>query len=155
MGNDAKKQKGRWLGFDLGGTKMLAAVFDDDFHILGKKRRSTHGDETRELGVDRIAQTIDQALQSATVDRREVRGIGVGCPGPVDLDRGVVLEAVNLAWKDLHLRDALQDIYRCPVAVLNDVDAGVYGENQMGAARDARHGARHLPRYRDRRRVRL
>lgn len=136
--SNPKDQDTRWLGFDLGGTKMLATVFDDDFHILGKKRRRTHGDEKRELGVDRIAQTIEQALQNAKVDVSQLRGIGVGCPGPVDLERGVVLEAVNLAWKDLNLRDALQAVFHCPVAVLNDVDAGVYGENQLGAARQSR-----------------
>ena len=36
-----KRQSGVWVGFDLGGTKMLAVVFDEDYNILGKKRRKT------------------------------------------------------------------------------------------------------------------
>lgn len=136
----ANKQdsESRWLGFDLGGTKMLAAVFDDDLKLLGRKRRRTGGEEGAEVGVDRIVQTIEQALENAQISRKQLSGIGVGCPGPVDFERGVVLEAVNLGWKKVKLQQTLEDTFQCPAMVLNDVDAGVYGENQLGAARNAR-----------------
>ncbi len=136
-GSDKGKQK-RWVGFDLGGTKMLATVMDDEFNVLGKKRRRTKGHEGKEIGVERIVDTIRAALKESEVDSKQLGGIGVGCPAPVDLEKGIVLDAVNLGWKNVKLRAALESEFDCPAVVLNDVDAGVYGENQLGAARKAR-----------------
>ncbi len=127
-----------WVGFDLGGTKMMAAVLDGQLEILGKKRRRTKGHEGKEMGVERIVETIRMALEEAKVPASELSGIGVGCPAPVDLERGIVLDAVNLGWKNVKLKAALEEAFACPAVVLNDVDAGVYGENQLGAAKKAR-----------------
>jgi glucokinase len=133
-----KGGESRWVGFDLGGTKMLATVLDDKFEILGKKRRRTKGHEGKEIGVERIVETIRMALEDAEVKSSQLRGIGVGCPAPVDLEKGIVLDAVNLGWKNVKLKAALESEFDCPAVVLNDVDAGVYGENQLGAAKKAR-----------------
>ncbi len=135
---DVKKEDLCWVGFDLGGTKMLATVFDNNFEILGRRRKRTRGEEGAEVGVDRIVQTVQQVLEAAGVSPQRLGGIGVGVPGPVDLDRGVVLEAVNLSWKNVKLQQTLEAAFACPAKILNDVDAGVYGENQLGAARGAR-----------------
>lgn len=85
-----------------------------------------------------MIETVEQALTDAGINASELGGIGVGCPGPVDLDRGVVLEAVNLGWKNVKLQAALEEKFPCPAAVVNDVDAGVFGENKLGAATKAR-----------------
>ncbi|MDP7018146.1 MAG: ROK family protein [Pirellulaceae bacterium] len=128
--------KEHWLGFDLGGTKMLAAVFDDEFNCLGRKRRRTHGYRGAEVGVERITQTIQQALESCEIEASQLSGIGIGCPSPVDMRRGVILDAANLGWEDVPLAKLLRSEFDSPVAVLNDVDAGVYGEFRFGAGRD-------------------
>ncbi len=135
---DSGKNRDHWVGFDLGGTKMLATVFDDQFNLLGRKRKRTRGEEGAKVGVDRIVQTISQALESAELDQDQLTGIGVGVPGPVDPERGIVLEAVNLGWEKVALREALENAFQCPAVILNDVDAGVFGENQLGAAQKAR-----------------
>ncbi|MCA9054575.1 MAG: ROK family protein [Planctomycetaceae bacterium] len=127
-----------WLGFDLGGTKMLAQVYDDDFKLLGKARKKTKASADSESGIDRIAGLIDEALADAQVTAEQLAGIGIGCPGPVDMDHGVVCDPPNLAWKDVPVRKLLQQRFPCPVAVLNDVDAGVYGEYRFGAGKKAR-----------------
>lgn len=127
-----------WVGFDLGGTKMLATVFDGQFNSLGRRRRRTKGHEGVENGLKRIFDTIRQALDEAGVEASDVAGIGVGVPAPVDLEEGVILEAANLGWENVALREALTEEFGCPAAVLNDVDAGVFGENRFGAARKAR-----------------
>ncbi len=127
-----------WIGFDLGGTKMMATVFDDSFEIVGKKRRRTKGEAGAKVGVERIVQTIRMALDNADIKADQVRGIGVGCPSPVDLERGIVLDAVNLGWKNVKLQKALEETFSCRAVVLNDVDAGVYAENRLGAAQKAR-----------------
>ncbi len=127
-----------WVGFDLGGTKMLATLFDNRLKPLARERRKTKGHEGMRAGIQRIIDTIHETLQSVEVAPEKIAGIGVGCPGAVDLDRGVILESANLGWKDARLKDRLASEFGCPVVILNDVDAGLYAEYRCGAARDAR-----------------
>lgn len=127
-----------WVGLDLGGTKMLAMVYDTEFKPLGRKRRRTKGTEGANSVTSRMIRTIREALEEAKVAPDQVSGIGVGIPGPVDQERGIVLEAVNLNWKDVPLAKLLHKEFDRPVVVLNDVDAGVYGEYRFGAAKSAR-----------------
>lgn len=127
-----------WIGFDLGGTKMLAVVYDQNLNPLGRKRRRTKGNEGSESGVERIKTTIERALEEAEVDASQLAGIGIGCPGPVDPVAGKLYTAVNLGWDDVAIGPQLQTAFNCPTWVLNDVDAGVYGEYRLGSARGAR-----------------
>ncbi len=70
--------------------------------------------------------------------RGDLRGIGLGSAGPLDLDEGIILDAPNLGWKDVKIKSILEKEFGCPAVVLNDVDAGVYGEYRFGAARSSR-----------------
>lgn len=127
-----------WVGFDLGGTKMLAEVFDSDFRVIGKKRRKTRGSGNAVNPLDRMISTIEAALDDAGLDRGCLVGLGVGVPGPLDIEKGVLLELVNLGWESFPLKTALEKVFKCRVVVANDVDAGVYGEYRFGAASGAR-----------------
>jgi glucokinase len=127
-----------WIGFDLGGTKMLCQVFDAQFNALGRHREKTRGHEGAAVGMDRIILTIRKALQPLRIDPKEIAGIGVGCPGPLDLDAGVILSAPNLGWTNVAIKAELEREFKCPALIINDVDAGVYGEYRFGAGRDAR-----------------
>jgi glucokinase len=62
----------------------------------------------------------------------------MGCPGPLDLNKGVVLEAPNLGWRNVELKEMFGKKFKCPVAIANDVDAGTYGEYRFGAGQKAR-----------------
>jgi glucokinase len=127
-----------WLGFDLGGTKMMAAVFDRQFNIIGVRRKKTKDGKGARSGLKRIAETIEEALQAANVEHRKLGAIGVGCPGVLDLDRGVVLQAPNLGWRNVPLKKELEREFGCPAIISNDVDAGTFGEYRFGAAKGAR-----------------
>jgi glucokinase len=132
------RKDSHWVGFDLGGTKMMAVVFDQQFRSLGRKRRRTKGFEGSKVGLERMLQTIHQALEEAKLTPDQISGVGVGCPGTVDLDDGVILEAANLGWKNVKLKEYLEKELGCPAVIANDVDAGVYGEYRFGAAKSAR-----------------
>ena len=133
-----ESKKKLWVGFDLGGTKMLAAVYDDDFELLGKKRKPTKGHEGAEAGVERVFGLINKALEDADVSADQIAGIGIGVPGPLDVVDGIVLDTPNLGWKDVPIRKFLEKEFGCPTVLMNDVDAGVYGESRFGAAQNAR-----------------
>lgn len=132
-------------GFDLGGTKMLCIIMDEQQKIVGRKRKKTKGTEGAEAGVVRIADLIRETFLESGLPIEELKSLGIGCPGPVDMDQGVVNVAVNLGWKNVSLAAMLEDELECPVSVLNDVDAGVYGEYSIGAAVGARSVAGIFP----------
>jgi len=117
---------------------MLAVVFDSSFKPLGRDRKKTKGHLGAESGLERIVQTIREAMQDASVSDKQICGIGVGCPGPLDLNRGIILEAPNLGWKDVPIKQTLTKKFGCPAVIVNDVDAGVFGEYRFGAGRQER-----------------
>lgn len=139
MSDDKGKEQDRvWIGFDLGGTKMMAVVFNDELKMIGRKRRRTRARNAKQLGVERISETIRLALEDGEVDAGRIAGIGAGCPGPLDLQKGRILEAPNLGWENVALRDHLSEEFRCPAVLCNDVDAGVFGEYNAGVAQGQR-----------------
>src|SRR5688572_16365945 len=83
----------RWVGFDLGGTKMMAATFSGEFRLLGRKRRKTKGSEGVKAGLERIVETIRDSLEEGQVKTSQLSGIGVGCPGNIDLDKGLLIDS--------------------------------------------------------------
>jgi glucokinase len=127
-----------WIGFDLGGTKMLACVLDKDYQVLGSARKSTNGSDGQTKGRQKILKAIQEAIADAGVDPTGLQGIGIGCPGLVNPDKGVLIHAPNLGWRNLQLGTLLRTAFKTPVAVLNDVDAGTYGEYKLGAGKGAR-----------------
>ena len=127
-----------WIGFDLGGTKMLCQAFDSEFSCLSRNRGRTRGYEGAKSGVGRIIKLIAETLKAINLPSEELGGICIGCPGPLDLDEGVIIEAPNLGWKNVQIKTKLEQEFGCPAAIMNDVDAGVYGEYRFGAAKGAR-----------------
>ncbi|MFO1153467.1 MAG: ROK family protein [Rhodospirillales bacterium] len=123
-----------WLGFDLGGSKMLAVLYDDSFKVIARCRKRTKAQEGAEAGLRRMIELIGETLAAGGIEPRALSGIGVGCAGPLDLERGIVLEMPNLGWHKAPLKARLEAAFGCPAILVNDVDAGVYGEFTFGAA---------------------
>lgn len=127
-----------WAGFDLGGTKMLAKIYNEEYKTLGKKRRKTKSHKGEESALTRIIETLHEALEEAELSKENLAGIGIGCPGILDLKKGVVELAPNLGWKNTPLQKELEKEFGCSAVIGNDVDLGVYGEAFAGAGRGAR-----------------
>ena len=127
-----------WLGFDLGGTKMMATVFDKDFNIVAYRRKKTKDAKGGKGILARVVETIEEALQAAHLSHKRLTAIGIGTPGWLDLDHGVILQAPNLGLRNVPLKKELTKDFGCPVVVANDVDAGTYGEYRFGAGQGVR-----------------
>ena len=125
------------VGIDLGGTKIMAVIFDKNFNVLGSERVPTEGHKGSKDGLKRILNTVNTALESAGLNKDEVVACGIGCPGVVDFSNGVLREASNLGWEDVEIGRYLSKKLDAEVVVLNDVDAGTYGEYHLGAAQGA------------------
>lgn len=127
-----------FIGIDLGGTNMQIGVVTPDYKLVGQSKRKTKAEEGTEAILSRIVSGIEEACAAAKITLADVGGIGIGAPGAIDPVKGIVLEAVNLRWDNLPLADILSKRLKASVVVDNDVNVAVYGENKLGAGKDAR-----------------
>src|SRR3954467_2488097 len=127
-------------GIDLGGTKIQAAVVDEDsdHKVLGAKRDQTPLKGGPKAIAARMAGVLKEAAEEAGVDVGALSGVGVGSPGLVDDKKGTVSTAMNLSeWQgSFNLRKALEKELGTPVSLGNDVDLATDAEFQIGAARE-------------------
>src|SRR6266540_4305140 len=126
-------------GVDLGGTNVLTVVADRKGKVLGKGKRATPTEGGPAAVVEEIAGAIRAAAKDAKVTVGKLAGIGVGSPGAVSADSGMVQGAANLPGFEepvplaALISEAL-DVER--VRIDNDVNVGTLGEHQLGAGRD-------------------
>jgi glucokinase len=128
------REQGSRVGIDLGGTKLLAAVVESDGRVLRKKEIPTEASQ----GADGVIARMIGLVEELAGPEAELRSIGVATAGTLDAERGVVLFAGNLGWRDVPLGEALQARFGCPVKVENDANAAAYGEWRAGAGRGTR-----------------
>ncbi len=124
-----------YLGIDLGGTNIKAAVVDEDGRVHGQAQAKTKPEIGLESVLERIASISREAVANAKEDWGDLLGAGIGAPGPVDPRKGRLLGAVNLGWGEVPLADALKRKLGMPVVADNDVRVGAWGEYSVGAGR--------------------
>lgn len=122
---------------DLGGTKILAAVVSPDGRVVARAKKSTGRNHGAGPVIDRIAECVREAAKGAGIEAADLRAVGIGAPGPVIPETGVVTVAVNLGWHDVPLRAELEQRLGVPVVVDNDVRVAVLAEHVVGAGRGA------------------
>lgn len=122
-------------GIDLGGTKILAGIVDAEHRILGRAKRTTPAREGADAILNAMLDAVQEALATAGVQAGDLAGIGIGSPGPLDTDAGVILFSPNLNVKQFALGPDLAKALGRPTMVQNDVRVGGYGEFMLGAGR--------------------
>jgi glucokinase len=119
------------IGVDLGATNLRVALGDNDGNILKKMIERTdirHGPEG-------IANQIIRLINSFSVDHDEIKGIGIGSIGPLDINRGIILSTPNLPFHRIPIREPLEKAFKLPLQLLNDCNAAVIGEKIFGLGR--------------------
>jgi glucokinase len=125
----------RFLGVDIGGTKVAAGVVDAAGIILAQERKPMIANGAPEAGLEAVTGAIDSLLSSSA----SVQGIGICAPGPLDPKSGVVLNPPNLpCWRNFPLAQRISGKYSVPVKVDNDANAAALAETRWGAARGYR-----------------
>ena len=132
------------VGVDLGGTNIVAgAMTADGSRHLGMRSIPTNafiGDEgVAERIVALVEGVILDSMEQTDCARRDFIGIGVGAPGPLDREKGMVLVAPNLGWKDFPLAPRIQSRLNLPTTLDNDANCATFGEWWQGAARGGRN----------------
>ena len=127
------------VGMDLGGTKILAAVVDAEGNVVGEAKKKTRAKKGPDKVIERMARTAKKAVKQAGVSWDEVWAVGVGAPGPIDPEAGIVYTPPNLpGWEQVALGPRLSEQLGVPVCVENDVNLGTLGEYTFGAGRGTR-----------------
>src|SRR5438132_2534644 len=129
-----------FVGLDVGGTTMKAAVVDDAGHPLSKPVvLETHPERGQEAGLETMCESIRQAAAAAKLTMKDIAAIGVGTPGLMDIRAGLILDPPNLKpWKNVPVRDHIAGVFKIPVAFQNDGNAAAYGEYWVGVGREAK-----------------
>jgi glucokinase len=124
-------------GIDLGGTKIEAIVVDSRNRVLGQARQPTPTDGGPADVADQMAEAMRDAAKDAGVSSDDLQGAGVGSPGDVDEQTGVVANARNLPnWLEpFELGKTLSDSLGTPVVVGNDVQVATQAEFKLGAGK--------------------
>jgi glucokinase-like ROK family protein len=119
------------IGIDLGGTKIFGAVADLNGDILQELYFEHH--QTRSVeSLQVVCHVIDELQRVATQKGLPVRGIGIGVPGIIIPETGVVSFAPALEWQDFPLKARLQERYSYPIVIENDVNLAALGEVWFG-----------------------
>jgi glucokinase len=118
------------IGVDIGGTKVLAGVVDENGEVLAQARRDTPAEDVGKT----LEFLVDVITELATL--YPVTAVGIGAAGWIDETRSRVLFAPNLAWRDEPLRERVADRVQLPVVVENDANVAAWAEFRYGSARD-------------------
>lgn len=127
-----------YVGLDVGGTTMKAGVVDDTGQSLGSVSLPTEAHRGQEFGLERMCESIRQAVAAANLKLSDIAAIGVATPGTMDIAAGVILDPPNLKpWRNVPVRAHVHKKFKLPTAFQNDANAAALGEFWAGAGMEA------------------
>ncbi|MDU4697319.1 MAG: ROK family protein [Paenibacillus sp.] len=128
------------IGIDIGGTKTAIGLVGADGEVRAKVTLPTDQTVAPEIMVDRMAAAIRDILAKQGIAEAELKGIGVGAPGPLNTKEGKIAEPPNLrTWWNFPVVASLARYFNLPIHLENDATAAALAEKWLGAAKDAEH----------------
>jgi glucokinase len=128
------------LALDIGGTKLAAGVVAASGEVLSFAVESTLADEGPERGLARLFELGRRAVKESGLDWSVVSSVGIGCGGPLDAERGLLIAPPHLpGWRDVPVTTLAQEAFGLPAALENDATAAAAGEHRYGAGAGTRH----------------
>ena len=125
-----------YLGIDIGGTNIKIGIVSEQGQAVANDSFSTNADAPAQAAVDNIRQHAQQLAAKAGMPLETLAGAGIGCPGPLDLEKGIVNATPNLKqWDHVPLRDMISRATGLPAILENDANAAAFGEFWAGAGR--------------------
>jgi glucokinase len=124
------------IGVDVGGTLLRAARFDHDLNLLERTEQPSLSHEGTGPVLERLYEVIRQVMPE---DPKDLAGIGLALPGPIDAEAGVLIAPPNIPLPNSPIRDLVQKAVGGKVFIGNDADLAGLAEHQMGAGRGVRH----------------
>ena len=123
------------IGVDLGGTKIAAALVNFKGTIINKCTLPTGADKGEKYILENIIKITEKVIEFQEIDSKEIKCIGVGAPGPLDIDKGEIICTPNLPFKNFNIVAPLKKHFKMPVFLDNDGNAATMGEYMFGAGK--------------------
>lgn len=121
---------------DIGGTKVLGAIFNEKEEIIYRLKKKTKESGDSSENVEKvIVSVVEEMIKESGISKKQINAISAGAPGVIDSDAGIVLFSPNLPWRDYDIKSAIEKKLGVPFYIGNDVNVGVLGEWVYGAAK--------------------
>ncbi|MFN3966882.1 MAG: ROK family protein [Endomicrobiia bacterium] len=128
------------IGVDLGGTKISAGIVDQSGKIISKTKLPTFAQKGPEFVINQIIKSIQQVIKKSKIKHSQILGIGIGAPGPLDTEKGIIHHAPNLpGWNEIPLRNKIQSKIGMDVFIDNDANLAALGESWIGAGKNVKN----------------
>lgn len=121
-----------YLGIDLGGTFIKGAIVNAEGKIVIKSKAPTEHEKGADKVVENIAALCRELLKSSGMKKEDISAIGMGVPGMIDSERGIVVTSNNLGWTNFPIAEKLTALTGLPVKTANDANAAALGEMKFG-----------------------
>ena len=125
------------VGVDLGGTKIYTALVNLDGEIVKEITVKTEAEKGEKSVMEKILNTIDNVLENIDLD--EVRAIGVGSPGPLDVEKGLIVYTPNLPFKNFDIVGPIKEKYNIDTYLDNDANVATLSEFMFGAGKGSKN----------------
>lgn len=122
-----------YIGVDLGGTKIYTAICNELGEIFNEEVIATEVDKGPEQIVDKIINSIKKV--SKNIKAEEVKAIGIGSPGPLNIKEGLIVSPPNLPIRNFNIVDKIKSEFKLPTFLDNDANAATLGEYIFGAGK--------------------
>ncbi|KQL33832.1 glucokinase [Bacillus sp. FJAT-25509] len=126
------------VGVDLGGTSIKLALLTNNGEFIDKWEVPTDKSDSGKHIPKTITIAIEEKLKQMDKTKEDIAGIGIGAPGSVRLEDGLIFAAVNLGWVNFPLKEILEKESGIPVIVDNDANIAAVGEMWKGAGNGAK-----------------
>ncbi len=131
-----RRAKKYFIGIDIGGTKILAALLNEQFEVLQTDKAKVDANKGEKVFFDSLIDGVKKVCKEGEVSLKEIQAIGIGCPGMIKNPDGIITLSPNISFmKNYPLAKKVKQRFKVPVVVENDVNAGLYGEHAFGAAK--------------------
>ncbi len=128
------------IGIDIGGTNVAVGLVDELGRVKAQRSMAMDQKLAPLAMLDKIEAIANSLLEQVGIDRRDLSGIGIGAPGPLDAYAGIITCPPNLPnWRQVPIVAELGRRFEVPVALANDANAATLGEKWVGAAQANKH----------------
>lgn len=127
-----------YVGIDLGGTNIVAGVVDEKYNIIATAKIKTNCPRPSKEIADDMAKVALEAINKSGKSLDDIKWIGIGSPGTVNSESGVIEYSNNLGFKNFNIVEQIQKTIDKPVFIENDANAAAYGEFVAGSAKGAK-----------------
>ena len=123
------------VGVEIGTLNIVAALVDLRGKVTKRVERLTRREQKKEIVIQRVKKTIHELISISKVSLSKIAGIGVAVPGLIDSERGILRVSSNLGWRNVPLREILENEFHVPILVDNNANAMALAESQFGAGK--------------------